>query len=214
MSHGGPEVPHEVESHDPFTKKVALCVAIYAVILAVAGTGGKNAGKDMLKEQIAASDLQISASNEWSQYQAKTVRQSESENKLKDHEITRLMDLPLAAKAKLEKAKLETLDAELAAKLAGYKSDKENLSIQARKYEDDRKAALHRSHTAHVKDAYFDYAELLLQISIVLASVRMLSGARWPFFVSLVLVAIGLVLTFNGYMQFMHLAFLEDAGGH
>ena len=38
MSGHGAEVPHE--AHDPFTKRVALTVAIYAVILAVAGLGG------------------------------------------------------------------------------------------------------------------------------------------------------------------------------
>jgi hypothetical protein len=204
MSHGGPEVPHEVESHDPFTKKVALCVAIYAVVLAVAGTGGKNAGKDMLKEQIAASDLQISAANEWSQYQAKTVRESESENTLRDHEILALTDLTPAAREKLAKA-----DGELQKKLAGYKADKEKLRDQARKYEKDREDALTRSHTAHVMDSYFDYAELLIQLAIVLASVTMLSGARWPFFTSLVLVAAGLILTVNGYTLLFHLPFIE-----
>jgi len=200
------EIPHE--AHDPFTKKVALCVAIYAVILAVAGTGGKNAGKDMLKEQITASDLQISVSNEWAQYQAKTVRESESENKLREHKVTRLNNMTPAALAEQDRS-----DEELKTKLAGYKTDKENLRTQARKYEDDRKEALQRSHAAHVKDDYFDMAELLLQISIVLASVTMLSGARWPFLVSLALVAVGLILTFNGYTLSFHIGLIEG-GGH
>ena len=41
------EVPHG--DAGPFTKKVALSVAIYAVIVAIAGVGEKNAGKAMLE---------------------------------------------------------------------------------------------------------------------------------------------------------------------
>src|SRR5471032_666781 len=101
MSHGAEvELPHD--HSDPFTKKVALCVAIYAVILAVAGTGGKNAGKEMLKEQIASSDLHLSAMNEWAQYQAKTNRESESANKLNEHLVTKLNNMSAPALAEQE----------------------------------------------------------------------------------------------------------------
>ncbi len=63
--------PHEAKerAEDPFTKMVALSVAIYAVVLAIAAAGGNNAGKDMLMEQQKAS-------NSWAQYQSKAIREA------------------------------------------------------------------------------------------------------------------------------------------
>ena len=52
------EIPHG--ETDPFTKKVAFSVALFAVVLAMVGVGGK----DMLTNQL-------DASNRWNQYQAK-----------------------------------------------------------------------------------------------------------------------------------------------
>jgi hypothetical protein len=49
------------------------------------------------------------------------------------------------------------------------------------------------------KDPYFDYAEVLLQIAIVMGAVSILSRSRPPFFVSLALAAAGLLLTLNGF---------------
>lgn len=60
------EIPHG--ETDPFTKKVAFSVALFAVVLAVAGVSGKGAGKDMLTNQL-------DASNRWNQYQAKADRE-------------------------------------------------------------------------------------------------------------------------------------------
>ena len=201
------ELPHD--ANDPYTKKVALSVAIYAVIIAVAGVGGKNAGKEMLKEQIAASDLQISAANEWSRYQAKTVREAITLNDLDKNE-TELSREGLAAETR---ARLEKSAGRMKAKAEGYTRDKEGIAAQARKIEEERKEAQRRSRLAHTKDGYFDIAELLLQISIVLASVAMLSRARWPYLASLGVVAVGSLLTFNGYALMFHVGFIEG-GGH
>ena len=60
------EVPHD--GNDPFVKRVALSVAAFAVVLALAAAGGNNAGKDMLMAQMQAS-------NEWNRYQAKSQRE-------------------------------------------------------------------------------------------------------------------------------------------
>ena len=59
------------------------------------------------------------------------------------------------------------------------------------------------------RDPYFDYAEVLLQISIVLASVAMLSGKRWAFYASLALAGLGALLCANGYGLFLKLPGLE-----
>ena len=190
MGHGAEvEMPHD--EHDPFVKKIAFAVAVYAVILAIAGTGGKNAGKDMLSEQIEAS-------NQWSRFQAKAVREAIYINDLEKYELeVEKGGLTPDAEKKVAKS-IERVKK----KLEEYKKDKEEIMDEAKKHEAARS-------TAHKKDTYFDFAELLLQIAIVLASVAMLAKARWAFFLSMALVAVGILFTVNGYTLAIHIGFME-----
>jgi hypothetical protein len=195
MSHGGPEIEVPHDHDDPFTKRIALSIAIYAVVIAIAGLGGKDAGKEMMAEQLNASDT-------WAHYQAKSVRESELKN---DFDKSAIMK----AQGGLNPGALAILDASMERakkKLEEYAKEKPELMSKAQEHEKARTKA-------HKQDGYFDYAELLLQISIVLASVAMLSKAKWPWFTSLVLVLIATILTINGYTLMFHLGFIEG-GGH
>jgi hypothetical protein len=62
--------PEELEERKgkKFTKRVALTTAIFAVILAITSLGGNKAMKEMLLAQQQASD-------QWSFYQAKVIRE-------------------------------------------------------------------------------------------------------------------------------------------
>src|SRR5207245_1515956 len=62
------------------------------------------------------------------------------------------------------------------------------------------------------KDPYFDYAEVLLQIAIVMASIAILASSRPLFFFSLGLAGLGAFLTLDGFMLFLKIPFLH--GGH
>lgn len=190
MGHGAEvEMPHE--ENDPFVKRIAMCVAVYAVALAIAGAGGKNAGKDMLSEQIETS-------NQWSRFQAKAVREAIYINDLEKFELEKEKGgLTPEATAKLDKS----MD-RVKKKIDAYKTDKDEIMAEAKSHEALRA-------TAHKKDSYFDYAELLLQIAIVLASVAMLAKARWAFLISVALVLVALLLTFNGYTLLIHIGFME-----
>ena len=190
MGHGAEvELPHD--ENDPFVKRIALCVAIYAVVLAIAGTGGKNAGKDLISEQIEAS-------NQWARYQAKAVREAIYINDLEKYELEKEKGgLTPDAEKRIGKS-IERVKK----KLEDYKDDKEKIKADAESHEAARDKA-------HKKDTYFDFAELLLQIAIVLASVAMLAKARWAFFTSMALVAVGILLTINGYTLAIHIGFME-----
>jgi hypothetical protein len=64
-----PEIEELEETRtQPFTKRVALTTAIFAVILAITSLGGNNAMKEMILAQQQASDM-------WAFYQAKVVRE-------------------------------------------------------------------------------------------------------------------------------------------
>ena len=187
--------PNEVGemAADPFTRRVALFVAVYAVGMAVTALGGSNAGKDMVMAQQKAS-------NQWAYYQAKVVRENlyllEAE-KLELDLATRGAALPADDRKRLDAAR-----AKYQAKADEYKREKEEIRAAAEELEKERDVAARR-------DPYFDYAEVLLQISIVLASVAMLSGKKWAFFASLAVAGIGLVLCANGYGLFLKLPGLE-----
>jgi len=198
-SHAEVEVPHD--ENDPFVKRVALSVAVFAVVLALAAAGGNNASKDMMMNQMKAS-------NEWNRYQAKAQREvlymQEREEleqtfaPLKTEEAEGLAKLYEAGQKDRTKLPTETSERRkqrlgfVTMKLAEYKKEKEEISTTAKKYETDRDVS-------YKKDPFFDMAELLLQIGIVLASVAMLSKARWAFIAGCVLAAGGLALTVMGY---------------
>ncbi len=201
MSHGAEvEVPHD--ENDPFVKKVALCVAIFAVILAVATMAGKNAGKDMLAAQL-------DAQNQFSQYQAKSQREvlymqerealEEAHGELTAEQQATLTKAYQAAQKDRTKVAADPLErrkqrlAYVVTKLAEYKSEKEALLAEGKRFEAVR-------HTSHRVEGYFDYAELFLQIGIVLASIAMLSKTKWTFSLSLILALIAIALGAGGYL--------------
>src|SRR6476660_2583791 len=59
----------EAEAETRFRNRAALQIAIIAAVLAIGGLGGGNATEDMVANNIKASDS-------WSFYQAKNVRQT------------------------------------------------------------------------------------------------------------------------------------------
>jgi ABC-type multidrug transport system fused ATPase/permease subunit len=191
------EVPDPKEAEekagDPFTRTVALFVAVYAVALAITALGGSNASKDMMMSQQKSSNL-------WAYYQAKVVRENlyllEAE-KLDMELESRGAELSSATRDRMIKTREKYRD-----KAAEYKREKEEIRAEAEEREHERDTAARR-------DPYFDYGEVLLQIGIVLASVAMLSGKRWAFFISLGLGLIGAALCANGYGLFVRLPGLE-----
>jgi len=179
-----------------FTKRVALTTALYAVVLAIASLGGTNAMKHMLLAQQQASD-------QWSFYQAKVIREHQ-------YRIQKLrLEVDLAERGRTMKPearqKFEELQAKLTDEEKRYNTEKKEIEQEAKKLEQDRD--LYRT-----KDPYFDYAEVLLQIAIVMASIAILATSRPLFFFSLGLAVLGAFLTLNGFMLFLKIPFLH--GGH
>ena len=179
-----------------FTKRVALTTALYAVVLAIASLGGTNAMKHMLMAQQQASD-------QWSFYQAKVIREHQ-------YRIQKLrLEADLAERGHTMKPaarqKFEELQAKLADEEKRYNTEKKEIEQEAKKLEQERDRY-------RAKDPYFDYAEVLLQIAIVMASIAILATSRPLFFFSLGLAGLGAFLTLNGFMLFLKIPFLQ--GGH
>jgi hypothetical protein len=90
------------------------------------------------------------------------------------------------------RAKLQAALQRFAEEERRYGEEKKDIEKAARRHEADRDRN-------QAKDPYFDYAEVLLQIAIVMGAVSILSKSRPPFYVSLVLAVAGLLLTLNGF---------------
>ncbi len=190
--------PEELEElrGKAFTKRVALTTAVFAVVLAMASLGGNNATREMLLAQQQASD-------QWAFYQAKSIR----EHQYRAQKLRLEADLAERGPAlKPEvRQRFEALIAKFAEEEKRYNAEKKEIEKDARKHEHTRD--VHRD-----KHPYFEYAEVLLQIAIVMSSVAILSGSRPPYHFSLVLALLGALLTLNGFTLLVSIPFLH--AGH
>ena len=186
---------HELEEagSKKFTRRVALATACYAVVLAITALGGNNAMKEMLLAQQEASNL-------WAYYQAKAMRENlyrvqrmSMEANFMDRQGTMRPEARERFEARMQK---------MADEEARYAADKKEIEREARKAE-------HERDKYKKKDPYFDFAEALLQISIVMASIAILSAARPVFYFSLVVAVLGAILSLNGYFMLFHLPFFR-----
>lgn len=187
--------PEELEERrdKAFSRRVALITAIYAVVLALASLGGNNAMKEMLLAQQQSSD-------QWAFYQAKVIR----EHLYRSQKVT--VELALAEPSALkgsERTKYEALAQRLGEEEKRYNTEKKDVEKDAKKLEHERDVNRDR-------DPYFDYAEVLLQIAIVTASVSILATSRPMFWFSMALAAVGAVLTANGFLLLFRLPLLHQ----
>jgi Domain of unknown function (DUF4337) len=192
------EMMDKDKESDTFKQRAAVAIAVFAMVLAICGLGGSNAGKEAVNNNVLAS-------NYFNFYQAKNVRQTAISLAVDEIELGRLPDpaLPEAARAALQK-KL----ADYKATIDRYESDpktnegKKELLVRAKAHEVLRDHALKQ-------DPYFDYAEALLQIAIVLISVSIVSEVVWLSLFGGALGILGTLLMVNGFLLLVELPFLS-----
>ena len=187
--------PEELEekAERSFSRRVALVTAVYAVVLAIASLGGNNAMKEMLLAQQQSSD-------QWAFYQAKVIREHQYRAQKMRLE-TELAERGPALRPEARQ-RYEDLLKNFAEEEKRYNAEKKDIEKDAKKLEKERDHSRDR-------DPYFDYAEVLLQIAIVMASVSILSTSRPIFFFSLALALGGGLLTVNGFTLWFLLPFLH-----
>ena len=184
------ELP-EHGNNDPFRTRCAMLVSTLAMVLAIASLGGNNAAKETMVHNVLASKA-------FAFYQAKNIRQTDYKIAADDIQVQLAQDkLSPAAKELLEK-KL----ADYQKNISRYESEpetgdgKKELMAKAKEHEHERDHAM-------AQDPWFDYAEALLQIAIVLTSVAILTGVRVLFWVPCGLGLLGILSTLNGFMMWI-----------
>jgi hypothetical protein len=186
---------HEIEEQKEkkFSKRVALVTACYAVLLAITALGGGKAMKEMLLCQQQASD-------QWSFYQAKSIREQIYRSQSLMAEATLAEKKTCMSKGVC--ANYEKISKEFKDEAARYNGEKKEIEEKARDLEKERDKY-------HAKDPYFEFGEALLQIAIVLASISILASSAAIFGISLVSAGLGTFLMLNGYFMFMNLPFFH-----
>ena len=187
--------PNELQEHlaSTFTKRVALTTAIFAVLLAVTSLGGNNAMKEMLLAQQQASD-------QWAFFQAKVMREHFYSGQKQRLELD-LLERSETLRPEIKK-KYETLLQEKAKQEERYRGEKKEIEKEARKFE-------HERDVNRAKDPYFDYAEVLLQIAIVMSSIAIIAGSRPIFYFALTSACLGTLLSVNGFLLVCRLPFFH-----
>lgn len=191
------ELMDSEKSEDRFKTRIAIMIAVLAMLLAITGLGGQNAAKEAVNNNVLASNF-------YSFYQAKNVRQTSYALAADDLELSLLNpSLPAEARDEIKKK----IDA-YRKTVARYESEpstnegKKELLARAKIFEEKRDHALRQ-------DPYFDYAEVLLQIAIVLASVAIISGVAWLVLGSAILGGLGTLLMINGFLLLVAIPGLE-----
>ena len=181
--------PHELQEmkEKEFTRRVALITAIFAVVLAVAALGKNYTMKEMLLTQQEAS-------NQWSYYQAKVIREHlyRSQRMLLEESLQdRFGSMKPEVKERIEGTLRKMSEEE-----ARYNQEKRDIEQEAKNLE--KKRDYYRS-----KDPLFEFAEVLLQIAIVMSSIAIVATAPRVFYFALVVAVLGAFFTLNGFLMIL-----------
>jgi hypothetical protein len=185
------DVRDALAGDDARNKWIGVWIGVLAVLLAVCGVGGGNASKD-------ANRANIDASNKWAFFQAKNIRRTSYILAAEELELTLLAQpflSPEAATAIKEKITAWRATADRYRTEPDTGEGLAELSAGAKALERERDQALR-------KDPYFDLAEALIQIGIVLASVAIIAGTSALLFASFGVGVLGTLLMLNGFWLF------------
>jgi plasmid stabilization system protein ParE len=168
-----------IESHGPHDKGIALLISVLALVLAFSETLGKSA-------QTEALDANIQASNLWSFFQAKTIRQTTLR--------TAAEQLGALAAGEAAKKQIETWkqNAERYQSEPETGEGRKELSARAKKAEQRRDRAMTAYH-------HYELASAAVQIGIVLASASIITAMPVLAWIAGALGAIGAALCVVGF---------------
>ena len=166
-------------------RRIALLIAAVAAVLAIVQTIGDNAAQDALKYNIDASNL-------WSFYQAKTIRQTSVRT------AAEMLEVELDGLSPERKDAVGKRLEAWRATAARYESEPETgegrkeLVARAKAAEEARDRAL-------ATDNMYDIASAALQLAIVLASASVVVGVSWLAWAAGGLAVLGLVFAVIGW---------------
>jgi hypothetical protein len=168
----------EKEAREAWTKYTSLSLVFIAVLAAIANQWAGKYSSAVLVQLNNSTLYQAQASDQWSFYQAKSIKQNLYEG---------LRDLaPNAAVVGNNTPSLEAFNA----KVAKYEAEKKDVMAEAKKLEAQQKASREAANNASHHGGGMGKAISTFQIAIALASICLVTKKRPLWYVSLVLTAV------------------------
>jgi glutamine synthetase type III len=161
----------EHAQHNPSLAPVSLTMAVLAVVVAVVSLLGHRAHT----EEVV---LQAKASDQWSYYQAKNIRQ---------HQDELFADLAAAVTSK-DDGQMSKFRDKSSQEADRYKHEKDEIQNKARDLESEVATERNRA------DRY-DLAEVFLEIGLVITSITLLSGRRLFWQLGILFSVVGIVVS-------------------
>lgn len=166
-------------------KKIALLVAVLAALLAISEMGGKSSQTEVLTQHVEATNM-------WTFFQAKTVRQTVIRTAAEelDAQFKDASNMPPAVKAQIEQWRK-----------TAQRYDTEPETNEGRQ-ELMARAKTHEAKREHARSAYhlFEYGSAALQLAIVLAGAAALTSVAWLAIASGALGLLGAAFTLLGFV--------------
>jgi hypothetical protein len=176
----GVELPegHHHGEDSPFLVPVSVTISILAVLVA---------GVTLLSHRSHTEELlrQSQAADKWSQYQGKSIRQ---------HTTETASDV-ISIVAPLNKEKGDAIEKKYEAQLEHYKSDKGDVTEEAKDLEGDRDLLGRKADR-------FDGGEALLEVGLVICSLTLLTKRRIFWVGGVLVAAAGVAMAVTGF--FLH----------
>jgi Domain of unknown function (DUF4337) len=195
MSHGAGHHGAAHDTGDTSSKRIAIFITVIGLFLAIAETMAKGAQTNSIASNVTASNL-------WSFYQAKTIRQTSIKTAAEQMEV----DVALA-KDPAVKERLTKRVADWRAEVERYQSEPK-LNDKKENVGEGRKELQQRAIEAEKKrDVYtdqyhcFEIASAAFQIAIVMASVYLLTHLVYMLWLAAGLVGIGSVFGLMGVLS-------------
>jgi hypothetical protein len=146
----------EKEKRERWTKYVSLTTVVIAVLSAIATLKGGGFSTRSLKEMNEATFNQTQASDQWSYYEAKSIKQN-----IYELELEHVTSAPSPDPVAVDRIK---------AKVDQYEKDKADITAKAKQFEDARDAARKRAKASADHSTGMGLSITLFQVSIALGA--------------------------------------------
>jgi hypothetical protein len=151
MSHGGHDAHHEPK--DAFEKRAAITISILAVFLSLTAGHGNNAKTEAI---IKTSE----ASNRWSHYQSKSIKQYVHQDILDG--------MGALNGASLDKEAYGKLSGKLGEEIRRYDSEKKEIKNEAEIIQKSASRHMKVNHICEIGSILFEIAIILTSVSILI----------------------------------------------
>lgn len=166
------------EKNERWTRYVSLTMVVIAVLAAIATLKGGGFSTRTLKEMNEATYYQTQASDQWSFYEAKSIKQNLYEIELDHLNAAPVPDADAVAKMK--------------AKIDKYEADKADITALAKKFEKARDEARNTATSAAEHSRQMGLSITLFQIAIALGAMCLIVKKKPLWIVSSILGALAI----------------------